>query len=511
MFEVAELGRKLDKKSFAAKEPQVREALLEAQARLAESDVSLVIVIAGVEGSGKGDTVNLLLEWMDARGITAYALGLPTPEETERPFFYRFWRRLPPKGRTAIFFGSWYTGPIVEHVTGGTDDADLERQLRRIVEFERMLVDEGTLLLKFWMYLTKKQQRKRFEKLEADPDNAWRVTPADWEFYETHDSFVETSAHTIRRTNTAHAPWHIVEANDSRYRNMTVAEHVLSALEKRLDAPPPPPWEPETLPTPAKLDVLSALDLTQKLSRDEYEQRLKRQQAQLGRLARRMTGANRSAVVMFEGPDAAGKGGCIRRIVHALDARFYNVIQIAAPTEEERARPYLWRFWRNLPRRGHFAIFDSSWYGRGLVERLEGLASPDDWRRAYAEINAFEEQLVDASVLVFKFWLAIDEQEQLRRFEERKATGYKRYKLTDEDWRNREKWPAYHAATAEMIEKTSTEIAPWTLVEANDKRHARVKVLDTLCEALEKACGADESPHPSTQKKKRKKRKKRKK
>ncbi len=508
MFEIAELGRKLDKKTFQAKEPQVREALLEAQARLAESDVSLVIVIAGVEGSGKGDSVNLLLEWMDARGITAYALGLPTVEETERPFFYRFWRRLPPTGRTAIFFGSWYTGPIVEHVTGGCDDAALEHQLAQIVDFERMLVDEGTLLIKFWMHLTKKQQRKRFEKLESDPDNSWRVTPADWEFHETYDPFVETAARTIRRTNTAHAPWHIVEAQNDRYRNMTVAEQVLAGLEKRLAAPPPPPWQPEPLPVPAKLDVLSALDLTQKLPREEYEQRLESRQAQLGRLARRMTDANRSAVVVFEGSDAAGKGGCIRRIVRALDARFYNVIQIAAPTEEERARPYLWRFWRNLPRRGHFAIFDRSWYGRVLVERLEGLASPDDWRRGYAEINAFEEQLTDSGVVLFKFWLSIDEQEQLRRFEEREATGYKRYKLTDEDWRNREKLPAYHAASTEMIEKTSTEIAPWTLVEANDKRHARVKVLDTLCEVLGKACGEHEGPRPAKQKKRRKQRKK---
>jgi polyphosphate kinase 2 (PPK2 family) len=220
-----------------------------------------------------------------------------------------------------------------------------------------------------------------------------------------------------------------------------------------------------------------------------------------------MTDARRSALIVFEGSDAAGKGGCIRRIVHALDARFYNVIQIAAPTEEERARPYLWRFWRNLPRQGHFAIFDRSWYGRVLVERLEGLSSPEVWGRAYTEINAFEEQLVDAGVVLFKFWLVIDDQEQLRRFEERKATGYKRYKLTDEDWRNREKRPAYHAAAVEMIEKTSTEIAPWTLVEANDKRHARIKVLDTLCEALEQACGTEEDPRPAKQKKRKKQRK----
>jgi polyphosphate kinase 2 (PPK2 family) len=246
------------------------------------------------------------------------------------------------------------------------------------------------------------------------------------------------------------------------------------------------------------------MDLSPVLPREAYSERLERAQGRLGRLARRMTASGCSAVLVFEGPDAAGKGGCIRRAAHALDARFYRYVSVAAPSDEELARPYLWRFWRHLPRRGHFTVFDRSWYGRVLVERVEGFAAPGEWQRAYGEINAFEEQLVDADVVLLKFWLAISPEEQLRRFEQRKQIAYKRYKLTPEDWRNRKKWDAYEAAASEMIERTSTEIAPWTLVSAEDKRHARVQVLETLCDRLEARVGPDEKPH-----KRRKKRRKR--
>ncbi len=194
-------------------------------------------------------------------------------------------------------------------------------------------------------------------------------------------------------------------------------------------------------------------------------------------------------VLVFEGNDAAGKGGSVRRIIQALDARSYRVIPVAAPTEEERDQPYLWRFWRNLPRKGRFAIFDRSWYGRVLVERVEGFCSQADWMRAYGEINDFEEQMVRHRTVVVKLWLSISKDEQLKRFEEREKIGFKRFKITDEDWRNREKWDEYEMAVCDMIDRTSSEIAPWTLVEANDKYFARVKVLETLCERIEVALG----------------------
>jgi polyphosphate kinase 2 (PPK2 family) len=284
----------------------------------------------------------------------------------------------------------------------------------------------------------------------------------------------------------------VVAARDRRHRQLAVGKILLDAVEKRLAAPPAAAAPRERLPTPARVNVLNSLDLARSLERETYEERIAAQQGRLGRLARRLTACERAAVLVFEGVDAAGKGGCIRRVIHPLDARFYVVVPIAAPSDEESARPYLWRFWRRMPGRGQFTIYDRSWYGRVLVERIEGFAAPDAWRRAYGEINAFEEQIVDAGVLVFKFWLQISPEEQLRRFGERDAIEYKRYKLTPEDWRNREKWLAYEAAACEMIERTGTEIAPWHLVPANDKLFARVEVLERLCAGLERVIGSDE-------------------
>ena len=487
MFESAQLGRKIDRETFAKREPELREALLDAQLRLAAAGFSVVIVVAGAEGAGKGETVNLLLNWLDARGIETHALGAPSEEELERPEYYRFWRRLPGKGRIGIFFGSWYTRPISQHSLGNLDEAGLEDGLRRIVDFERMLEDEGVLLVKVWLHITKDQQAKRFKSLAKNPDTAWRVTKLDWRFHKTYDQFVNSASRAIRRTSTGQSPWHIIEAWDARYRHLTVAETLLAAIEQRLAAEVPPAKAPVVVPAPVRPNVISSLDLERTVPEANYRKELIQRQLAIGRMARDLQDRKRSAVLVFEGSDAAGKGGTIRRVTQALDARFYQVVQIAAPTDEERARPYLWRFWRNLPRWGHFTIFDRSWYGRVLVERLEGLCPPADWQRAYGEINAFEEQLVLSGSTVLKFWLTTSKDEQLRRFQEREAMGFKRYKITEEDWRNREKWDAYEAAACDMVERTSSELAPWTLVEAEDKYYARLKVLRTVEGALERA------------------------
>jgi polyphosphate:AMP phosphotransferase len=494
VFEAAELRQRVSKQEYAEQVPALRQALLDAQARLTQADFSVAVVIAGAEGAGKGETVQTLLEWLDARGIEAHALGAPTPEESERPPLYRFWSRLPPHGQIAIFFGSWYTSPIVDRVFGVSDDARFDRDLERIVDFERMLVHERVLVVKLWLHVTKQRQRRVFRKLERDPDTAWRVTPRDWEYHETYDEFVATSARALRRTSTAEAPWHVVAARDRRHRHLSAGRLLLDALQKRLDAPAAPAARVEAVPPPAPVNVLNSVDLGACLAPEEYEERLAAQQGRLGRLARRLTASRRAAVLVFEGPDAAGKGGCIRRVTAALDPRFYRVVPIAAPTDEELARPYLWRFWRRLPGRGQFTIYDRSWYGRVLVERIEGFCPSEAWQRAFAEINAFEEQLVESGILVFKFWLAISPEEQLRRFAEREVTAWKSYKLTPEDWRNREKRLAYDSAACEMIEKTSTEISPWTLVAAEDKLHARVAVLETLCAGLERVLGPDRPP-----------------
>ena len=282
----------------------------------------------------------------------------------------------------------------------------------------------------------------------------------------------------------------MVEAQDRRYRDLTIGKTLLHAIRSRLSEtiPEEPPSTLGTVDLPdvasAQITLLDQLDMTQSLERDDYRAELNRLQQEINELAWQAYKHKRTTVVVFEGVDAGGKGGAIRRIPSAIDARLYRSISVAAPTDEEKAHHYLWRFWRHIPRAGYLCFYDRSWYGRVLVERVEGFAKDAEWQRAYAEINQFEEQLVESGVILLKFWLQVSQEEQLRRFEERESVPYKRYKITDEDWRNREKWPQYKVAINEMVARTSTESATWTLVEGDDKQFARVKVLRTLCDGL---------------------------
>ena len=491
MFESAELGHKIAKSVWKKQVPVLREELLDAQLDLLQSGkFPVIILVAGVDCAGKGETVNILNEWMDPRHIETHALRDLTDEELERPMMYRYWRVLPPKGKIGIFIGTWYSGPLVDNVYGNIKNAELDQQLERIVHFEKMLCNEGALVLKFWLHLSRDEQKKRLKSLEKDPKTRWRVTDKDWQNYKHYDKFRQVSERMLRTTSTAESPWIIVEGTDPRYRYLTIGTALLNALRQRLDTPEPPHHEepiPPMVPTIDNLLILRTLDLSHKIKKSEYEDELEKYQGKLNLLTRHDDFKKISVLVLFEGNDAAGKGGSIRRITQALDARQYRIVPVAAPTEEERAQPYMWRFWRNIPRKGRFTIFDRSWYGRVLVERVEGFCRRSDWMRAYGEINDFEEQLVRNHTVVVKFWLAISQEEQLKRFKEREKIGFKRFKITEEDWRNREKWDQYELAVCDMIDRTSTEIAPWTLVEANDKYYARIKVLKTLCERIEKA------------------------
>ncbi|GAB1234478.1 polyphosphate:AMP phosphotransferase [Ferrigenium sp. UT5] len=489
MFESAELGHKIDKASYDREVPQLREDLLNAQFDLAEKGkFQVIILVGGVDGAGKGETVNLLNEWMDPRHIQAHAMGEQSDEERERPPMWRFWRALPPKGKIGVFFGSWYTAPIVRRVLKQSSTAELSQHIERIKHIERMLTNEGALVLKFWFHLSKEAQSKRLKALEKDPKTRWRVTAQDWQRFKLYDKFRKVSEHTLRETSTAEAPWVVVEGSDARYRNLTVGKTLLQALRDRLDNTAKPVARVAPLQPPIdQLDVLDKLDMTQKIAKKKFDTELEKYQGKLALLTRDPKFRKISVIAVFEGSDAGGKGGAIRRITGALDARHYRIIPVAAPTEEERAQPYLWRFWRHVPRIGRFTIFDRSWYGRVLVERVEKLCSEADWMRAYGEINDFEEQLAESGAVVVKFWLAITKEEQLRRFKEREKIGFKRFKITEEDWRNRKKWGDYESAVCDMVDRTSTEIAPWTLVEANDKNFARIKILKTLCARIEAA------------------------
>ena len=499
MFESAELGHKIDKETFKVEEPKLRAELLEVQEQLrADASFPVVILISGVDGSGKGETINVLYEWMDPRFLSTHAFYAPTAEERARPSMWRYWRALPPKGRIGIFAGSWYSHPIAERISNDISRAEFDQRMDQLNRFEAMLVNEGALVLKFWIHLSKDAQRERLKSIETNPLTRWRVTKASWDRLKTYDKLQEVAWHLLRTTNTPWAPWIIVEGTDDRYRSLTVGKTILDALQKRLadkrdqNSPVAPPFSPRI----DRLDVLSSLDMTQSLTKKVYETELATWQARLSELMRHPDFKKRALILAFEGADAAGKGGAIRRVMSAMDARQYQIIPIAAPTEEERAQPYLWRFWRHMPRLGRVVIFDRTWYGRVLVERVEGFCSTADWLRAYSEINDFEHDLWHAGGIVIKFWLQISDEEQLKRFEERAQVEHKRFKITEEDWRNREKAGAYHEAICDMIDRTSSGTAPWTLVESNDKYFARVKVLRTICERLEKELKVDPVKQP---------------
>ena len=492
MFEAAELGQKISKKEFAEAEPVLHTKLLEVQRQLRKTNIPVIVIVSGVEGAGKGAVVNRLNEWLDARGIRTVAFWDESDEETERPPYWRFWRQLPPRGTVGILFGSWYTKPIIDHVYGRIDQAEYERQLRRISEFEELLTIDGALIVKFWFHLSKKDQERQLKK-EAELLKKDIKGSLMKKFSKRYKEFAKSSELAIRMTDQGIAPWHLVEAVDNRYRDITVGRVLLNAIEKRLEikAQLTSSIRTEAIvtkkPGANAMTVLDQVDLTQTISKKDYSEKLEKYQRKLYKLAWQAREKKRSSIAMFEGWDAAGKGGAIRRMTAAMDARLFKVISIASPTDEEKAQHYLWRFWRHVPRAGYVTIYDRSWYGRVLVERVEKFAKEDEWKRAYHEINDFEEQLSEHGIIIAKFWIHLSEDEQLRRFKEREKIAWKKHKITEEDWRNREKWDDYKSAVSDMVTRTSTDYAPWTLVPGNDKLLARVEILKTICKRLEQA------------------------
>jgi AMP-polyphosphate phosphotransferase len=504
MFESAELGHQMSDATYDRQAKKVRPALLDAQYALLENKTfPVILLVNGVDGAGKGETVNLLNEWLDPRHVRSTAFGPPTEEEGTRPPMWRFWRALPAKGKIGVLFGNWYTDPIVGRVEGDLRNSDLPGAIEHVRRFERLLTDDGALIVKLWFHLSKKGMKKRLEDLAKNKQTRWRVTKADWDNYEQYNAYAKVSERVLRETSTGNAPWVVIDGSNANYRSITAAKTLLGAIEGRLAeekaammaakrAPKPKPGaatvaQAKLVPVFETIDtarILRDLPFTERLSKEKYEKRIGARQGALARLSRSSKMKQHSVVIVFEGMDAAGKGGAIRRVTHALDARQYEVIPVASPTDEERAQPYLWRFWRHVPRLGRFTVFDRSWYGRVLVERVEGYATRDAWSRAYAEINDFEEQLTDAGAVVVKLWLAVTKEEQLRRFKEREATRFKQYKITPDDWRNRKKWDEYINAGGDMIDRTSTSFAPWHIIEANDKHLARVRVLEAVSKRM---------------------------
>jgi len=485
VFAAAESGHILAPRRYDAELPRLRARLLDAHFALHDRKFSVIVIVGGADGAGKGELVHRLNEWLDPRGVATYAFWQPSDEERERPEFWRFWRAMPGRGRIGIFFGSWYTLPVIRRVYGQIKKRRFETALDRIVAFEKMLADDGTVFVKLRLHLSKKQQKKRLKKLEHDG----RLGPDDWKHYKLYDTFNQVSARSVTRTDTPHAPWHIIDATDRRYREIAAGKILLAALEKKLAAAAKPAAKKTSAPPTrrATKSIFARLDLTHRLTEEAYERQLGALQGRLSQLAWAAERKGLSTVLAFEGWDAAGKGSAIRRVTQAIDPRLYRVVGVAAPNDEERAQHYLWRFWRQLPRAGFMTIFDRSWYGRVLVERVENFATPAEWGRAYDEINSFEERLVEHGIVLCKFWVHLSREEQLRRFKERETVAYKRYKITDEDWRNRAKWPAYQSAVEDMVARCDTPLAPWTVVPGNDKKFARVQILKTIVHRLEAA------------------------
>jgi len=446
----------------------LRVKLVNAQYQLRKADFSVLVVLAGNDPAGCDQLIDRLQEWMDSRYLDVWFFDRPDERERVRPEFWRYWRVMPPKGRIGIFAGAWTTRLMADRILGRITDAAYRERVRHINAFERMLSLNGTLMLNLWVQTPRRQI--------ADADEL----DADWAACRRPDTD-EGLLHRILKDTGGAVPWIRISDPGRKRREQRAAETLLKAVATRLGegndtghvtTPPPPP---ENIP-----DSLARVDLSAALPYKQYRRRLDRLQNRLRDWSLDNRRSGRSAVMLFEGWDAAGKGGAIRRITQAVSARDAKVYPISAPTDEELARPYLWRFWRHLPGRGRIAIFDRSWYGRVLVERVEGLAREDEWRRAYQEINDFEAQIVEFGTPVWKFWLHIDPDEQMKRFIARESTSYKKYKITEDDYRNLENRELYTLAVNEMIHRTDTAHAPWHLIAANDKRRARVRIIETI-------------------------------
>jgi len=493
MLELIDLDKKLDKETYKKVFDELRIAMGEVQRAARAAGVPVVVVFEGWDAAGKGTIINRFTQALDPRGFKVHPVSAPDQTEDLHPWLWRFWNKLPGKGKFAVFDRSWYGRVLVGRVDKLVSRREWERAYEDIEEFERQLADDGTVIVKFWLHISKEEQKKRFKRIEKDPAMAWKVGKDEWRHHKNHDTWTEVVEQMLERTSTAHAPWTVVESTQGRFRRVKVFETVLQAVRTELDRraslpkaePTPMPLPPES-PTTEKT-ILDRADLSQSLEREAYDEQLDELQERLVRLEHELFVARVPAAIVYEGWDAGGKGGNIRRLTRGLDPRGYEVVPVAAPNDEEKAHHYLWRFWRHIPKAGHITIFDRSWYGRVMVERVEGFCTEAEWKRAFREINEFERQLADFGTVMVKFWLHIDAEEQLRRFEARRETDYKQWKITDEDWRNREKWPQYRVAVADMLQRTSTLYAPWTILEANCKLHARIKALKTVAEALASA------------------------
>ena len=469
---------------------QLRDELLDLQLELRESKRrALALIVTGAPSAGRSETINGLLEWLDPKYIRVHAFGPPDVAERRRPAMWRYWRTLPARGSMTFYFAGWYADSLSSARTGTRVSPQIaKRAVERIRQLESMLAADGISVVKVHLQVDRSTQRERLKRLCANELTRWRVTDEDRWFARHYTQAKRIARGYIKATTHPAAPWHVIDGKNEVKRLLEVGGILRNALKRTLakSSAPKKTARPNTSLRRAQLRADVA---AKELDDDQYEEELEALQGRLALLVRRPRFRRHALALVFEGIDAAGKGGAIRRVTHALDARQYQVVPVSAPSAEEARYPYLWRFWRHVPERGEIAIFDRSWYGRVLVERVRHLTPQADWQRAYGEINEFERQLTEHGVVVAKFWLSISKQEQLERFKAREENPLKRFKRDKEDWTNRRYFDAYEAAAAEMIRRTASPDAPWTVVDADIKKHARLQVLREVCDELQNRLG----------------------
>lgn len=491
MLEKIDLSKKVDKDTYkrVVEEEGARLGVLQRECKAAR--IPVMIVFEGMGAAGKGVQINRLIQALDPRGFSVYASNSSNEEAKMRPFLWQFWTRIPAQGRITIFDRSWYQSVQRDRFEGITTEHDLAGAYQDILSFEKQLSDDGMVIIKLFLHISQEEQKKRFKKLEGSKETSWRVSKQDWKRNKEYDTYLKINEEMLENTDTEYAPWTIIEATDKDYAAMkiltTVTERLAYELEHKKEQEKQKQEKHVAKPSERFHNgVLSGVDLSKTMTKDEYKKELDKLQKKLETLHSELYRLRIPVVLGFEGWDAGGKGGAIKRLTSRLDPRGYQVNPTASSNDIEKVHHYLWRFWNNIPKAGHIAIFDRTWYGRVMVERIEGFCTEEEWKRAYQEINEMESHLANSGAVVLKFWLHIDKDEQERRFKERMENPAKQWKITDEDWRNREKWDQYEAAVDEMLVRTSTTYAPWIVVEGNCKYYARVKVLKTVVDALEK-------------------------
>jgi len=478
----------LDKKDYKSSLREMEVTLGRLQQTLRETEIPVIILFEGWGASGKGTSIGRVVNALDPRYFDVRTTGKTNEEKRMRPFLWSFWTYLPPRGQIVILDKSWHR-IIMPHVRESFEISDTEAYgfYYDVNAFERQLTDDGALIIKLFLHISQDEQKRRFKALEKDPTSAWRVKPHDWEQNKNYSQNMQLFEKMLQRTGTDANPWHIIEAEDRKYATVKILRTIISAIENRLTASRALAPTHVDEPQAAYPKILQGISLDRAICDLEYDEELAYYQQRMRMLGNKLYAKRRSAVVAFEGWDAAGKGGSIKRLTSELDPRCYAVVPVDAPRPYELARQYLWRFMVKMPKDGHITIFDRSWYGRVLIERVDELTPEHIWRRAYQEINEMEQHLVNHGVVLLKFWLQIDAEEQLRRLTARQNNPEKQHKISPADWRNYEQRPQYVKAVDEMLALTHNPHAPWVIVESNSKKYARVKVLKTVTDSLDEA------------------------